>query len=238
MELKDIKIKDYKLIDNAVKKYKIDKNDSKLEQSFIDILKLNDLPITETNKIIKKLFESFSADLNDDLSNFVYRDKKHKLIDFGDDIVGRFIDADNYFDEPNLISNFMVAVFKINNEEYNGTVDKKLWFDDLPATYFIYAKNKFINYKETCYSRFKYLYRANDEDNSNTQLNGNIKLGGLSEEEFENEFGWYGKLYIYSKEQYMSIKDVTNKISADEFLYFINFYKRKCELDNERIRNH
>jgi hypothetical protein len=43
-------------------------------------------------------------------------------------------------------------------------------------------------------------------------------------------------LYTYSKEQFISIKDVVEKVYAEEFLMFINFFKRKCELDNNRIQ--
>ena len=41
-------------------------------------------------------------------------------------------------------------------------------------------------------------------------------------------------LYIAAGEQYIKINDVTNS-RADEFLTFMNFYKRKCALDIKRI---
>jgi hypothetical protein len=43
-------------------------------------------------------------------------------------------------------------------------------------------------------------------------------------------------LYTYSKEQFMSIDEVVSQVLADSFLTFMNFFKRKCELDNNRIK--
>jgi hypothetical protein len=42
-------------------------------------------------------------------------------------------------------------------------------------------------------------------------------------------------LYTAANEDFLSIDKVVNK-PAIEFLNFVNFYKRKCELDNERIQ--
>lgn len=58
----------------------------------------------------------------------------------------------------------------------------------------------------------------------------------MSEETaFAEEFSWYPLLFTAANEQYLKISEVT-KTPALEFLYFINFYKRKCELDAERIK--
>jgi hypothetical protein len=43
-------------------------------------------------------------------------------------------------------------------------------------------------------------------------------------------------LYIAAGEDYLKIKDVIQQPAA-EFLMFLNFYKRKCELDNIRIKS-
>lgn len=54
------------------------------------------------------------------------------------------------------------------------------------------------------------------------------------EEAFATEMGWYPMLYIAANENYLSIKDVVAS-PASEFLTFINFHKRKAELDSNRI---
>jgi hypothetical protein len=41
--------------------------------------------------------------------------------------------------------------------------------------------------------------------------------------------------YVAAGERYLDINEVT-KTPVDEFFTFMNFYKRKCELDNQRIR--
>jgi hypothetical protein len=43
-------------------------------------------------------------------------------------------------------------------------------------------------------------------------------------------------LYIASGEDYLKINQVI-KSPAEEFIAFMNFYKRKCELDANRIKN-
>lgn len=54
------------------------------------------------------------------------------------------------------------------------------------------------------------------------------------EAEFAKEMGWYPMLYSYAKENSISINEVS-KVNAKEFLFFLNFFKRKCDLDNARI---
>jgi hypothetical protein len=44
-------------------------------------------------------------------------------------------------------------------------------------------------------------------------------------------------LYTAAGEQYLKIDDVV-KSKASEFLTFMNFYKRKTELDNRRINKY
>jgi len=59
----------------------------------------------------------------------------------------------------------------------------------------------------------------------------------LSEEErFSEEFGWYPMLYVAAHEDYTKINEVTTS-RADEFLTFVNFYKRKTTLDIKRMKN-
>jgi hypothetical protein len=44
-------------------------------------------------------------------------------------------------------------------------------------------------------------------------------------------------LYIAAGEQYLNIDKVIEQ-KAETFLTFMNFYKRKTELDTKRINNH
>lgn len=238
MQLKDISIKDFTQINKYINQWQKDKDDHKFEQSLINLFKLNDKPILETNKIIQELMLSFNAPVTEDYSKFTYDFKNYSLINFDKIKVGRFIDADNYYNEPDTLTNFMVAIFD-DGEPYEGTVDKKDIFDDMPCIYFLYAKKEYIKYKETLVQRFKYLYtkeEPEEEKEGNQQRLGAFKIGG-GEEDFQEEFGWYSMLFTFSKEQYMSIRDVESNVYADEFLTFINFFKRKCQLDTIRIKN-
>jgi hypothetical protein len=235
MTLKEITIKDFAKMNKFIDQWQKDKDENKFEQSLIDLFKLNHLPIHETNKIISKLMESLNSEIKDDFYEINYNFKTYKLVNFDKIKVGRFLDADNYVNEPSTLTNFMVAVFD-DGAEYEGTSSNKDIFDEMPCIYLIWAKNKFIQYKLDLITRFKYLYKEVDVDEQERQLNGNFSIGG-GEEEFQNEFGWYSMLYTFSKEQFMSIRDVVANVYADEFLTFINFYKRKQELDNIRIQN-
>jgi hypothetical protein len=44
-------------------------------------------------------------------------------------------------------------------------------------------------------------------------------------------------LYVAANEQFLKIKEVIVQPAA-EFLMFMNFYKRKTQLDAKRINNH
>jgi len=48
--------------------------------------------------------------------------------------------------------------------------------------------------------------------------------------------GWYPMLYVAAHEDYTKINQVTAS-RADEFLTFMNFYKRKSQLDAKRINS-
>jgi hypothetical protein len=235
MKLKDITIKDFTKMNKFIEQWQKDKNDNKFEQNLVNLFNLNNLPIQETSSIINKLVESLNNPITNDLSIVNYNFKNYNLVNFDKIKVGRFLDADNYVNQPETITNFMAAVYD-DGSQYEGTTNNKEIFEEMSCIYFIYAKNKFMDYKLELITRFKYLYREIDEDERERQLNGNFSIGG-GEEEFQNEFGWYSMLYTFSKEQYMSIRDVVENVYADEFLTFMNFYKRKVELDNERIKN-
>ena len=235
MTLKDITIKDFSKMNKFIEQWQKDKDDNKFEQNLIDLFKLNHLPIHETNKIITKLMKNLDSQIKGEFDELSYDFKTYKLINFDKIKVGRFLDADNYVNEPDTLINFMAAVYD-DGQPYEGTTNIKDIFEDVSCIYLLYAKSKFNKYKEDLVTRFKYLYSRVEEDEEQRQMSGSFSIGG-GEEDFQNEFGWYSMLYTFSKEQYMSIRDVTENVCADEFLTFMNFYKRKCELDNIRIKN-
>ena len=61
-------------------------------------------------------------------------------------------------------------------------------------------------------------------------------MGISAEQIFAKEMGWYPMLYVAAGEDYTKINEVT-ATRADEFLTFMNFYKRKSQLDNKRIQS-
>lgn len=46
----------------------------------------------------------------------------------------------------------------------------------------------------------------------------------------------YSMLYVAAGEQYLKIEEVV-KTPAENFLNFMNFYKKKSQLEAERIKN-
>ena len=59
-------------------------------------------------------------------------------------------------------------------------------------------------------------------------------LNRTAEDDFAEEMGWYPMLYTYGKENHMSTPQVQSE-NVMEFLMFINFYKRKQELEQIRL---
>jgi hypothetical protein len=81
---------------------------------------------------------------------------------------------------------------------------------------------------------YQYLYTKRDPEGEQDDKERRL----ISDEEaFGEEFGWYVMLYTAAGEQYLKIDDVV-KSKASEFLTFMNFYKRKTELDNRRINKY
>lgn len=89
-----------------------------------------------------------------------------------------------------------------------------------------------MRFKQTVIERNTYLYP--ERDNEVTESTDKPKF--ISEEEaFTIEFSWYPLLFIAANEQYLNIAKVVES-PAVEFLHFCNFYKRKTELDVQRIK--
>ena len=89
-----------------------------------------------------------------------------------------------------------------------------------------------MQFKQGVISNLTYLYEDNEDEIETEDINEVINL--TAEAQFAEEFGWYPMLYTFSKEQFIPISQVVST-SALEFLTFVNFFKRKCQLDNERI---
>ena len=90
-----------------------------------------------------------------------------------------------------------------------------------------------MQFKERVITQNNYLFPPKDEEFDDTfQQNGVFKI--TSEENFAVEFGWLPLLHTYAKENSISINQVTES-SALEFLYFMNYFTRKCQLDAEMI---
>lgn len=89
-----------------------------------------------------------------------------------------------------------------------------------------------MEFKQGVIKRNNYLFPVIDDDHDNTK---NKPLFEASEEkQFAEEFGWIPMLYTYSKENSISMNKSSEE-SALEFLTFMNFWVRKCELEQNKL---
>jgi hypothetical protein len=90
-----------------------------------------------------------------------------------------------------------------------------------------------LEFREQFVKKFGYLYSESNQESEDRNERRLIS----DEQAFAEEFGWYPMLYVAAGEQYLNISKVIEQ-KAEEFLMFMNFYKRKTELDTKRINNH
>jgi hypothetical protein len=90
-----------------------------------------------------------------------------------------------------------------------------------------------LEFRKQFVTKFGYLYSESNQESEDR----NEKRLISDEQAFAEEFGWYPMLYVAAGEQYLNIDKVIES-KAETFLTFMNFYKRKTELDTKRINNH
>lgn len=111
-------------------------------------------------------------------------------------------------------------------EEYNGTHNE---FLQAPIEVFL-GMMVFLSFKDRVISNYQYLY-----PNTGNSRNKEELFRYSSEAQFAEEFGWYPMIYTAANEDYSKIPIVLES-PALEFLTFVNFYIKKQELDNNRIK--
>ncbi len=151
---------------------------------------------------------------------------KYKLIDFDNMTTGEYIDLDFYYSDVKYYANFMSILYRANNEPYNGSQPDL--FKDVEFRFYNGAIKAYIEWKIEFIKNFKYLYSE-----SSNETKSNV-MGFSDEELFAEEFGWYPMLYSAANEDFLKIDEVT-KTKAVSFLTYVNFLKRKNELEANRI---
>lgn len=166
-------------------------------------------------------------------------DEIYHLIDFDTMTTGEFIDLDFYYKDPQYSREFMSILYRKMNEDkiesYDGS--KPILFSK--GTYSDYKSSMiaYLKWKEEFVSSYSYLYvKKSEEDIDEVDVDENEQNFISEEQYFAEEYGWYPMLYIAANEDFLKIEEVV-KQPASAFLYFVNFFKRKQELDNNRIKN-
>lgn len=87
-----------------------------------------------------------------------------------------------------------------------------------------------MEFKQELIGNLQYLYSGTigeTEENQEKFIS--------DEQAFAEEFGWYPMLYTAANDDYLKISQVVQS-PAIEFLHFVNFFKRKTELEINRIK--
>ena len=157
----------------------------------------------------------------------------YSLIDFNSMSTGQWVDLDFYCKDFKYCKEFMSIIYRTNHlEAYTGSNASSM--EDIGILEYRGAIKAYNEWKLGFVKSFPYLFPESDELDDEED-DDEIKF--LTDEaQFAEEFGWYPILYMAANEQFLKIDEVTNK-SASEFLYFVNFLKRKSVLDNNRIKH-
>mgnify|MGYP001212200171 CR=1 FL=1 len=170
--------------------------------------------------------------------DFEYNGKPYRLVDFEKLSTGEFIDLEEY----NKLEQFVRLAHIIYRpatetgeiEKYEGASKYEDIFENIPYVLVAQGLKHFKEFRATIISNYPYLYPQVETTSENDDNDFNF----TEEDNFSEEFGWYSMLYVAANEGYLKINGYDNVIDspAEEFLAFMNFFKRKTELDIKRIK--
>lgn len=158
----------------------------------------------------------------------------YEALDFDKMTAGQYIDLDFYCKEFEYAKRFMSIIYRVSHlEPYTGTNEDSM--DGIGILEYKGAINAYNEWKKEYVKMFPYLYEESDSTDEEEETEDEVKF--LTDEaQFAEEYGWYPMLFLASGENFLKIDEVTAK-PATEFLYFVNFLKRKHQLDNNRIKS-
>jgi len=169
---------------------------------------------------------------------FEFNSINFKLVDFEKLSTGEFIDLEEY----NKVENFVrIAHIIYRPTEETGEISKYQGaskygdiFESIPYVLVAKGLRQYKEFRATIISYYPYLYPTKEIEPENDYNEFNF----TEEDTFSEEFGWYSMLYVAANEGYLKINGYKNVIEspAEEFLTFMNFFKRKTELDIARIK--
>jgi hypothetical protein len=87
-----------------------------------------------------------------------------------------------------------------------------------------------LDFKQEFVKPYQYLYTERSDEGEKQDISRYS-----DESQFSEEFGWYSMVFAAANENYLDITKVVDS-PADEFLFYINFLKRKNELETNRIK--
>ena len=246
----EINIEQYIKLKIIVKSFQEDENRMYKEIMKLFNIDLN-IPKIEGDKLIMEVMGQVEGN-NSLIQRFNYEGVEYGLIPNLDNITtGEFIDLDSLLKQDENLHKvaailyrpitdkvkdlYKIEPYKDYDLDYYSEVMKKVDFRIIAG-----AITFFFSFREVFIESFPYLYKQKDGDDDeerDERKEGLSRINGSSEEDsFREEMGWYSLLYVAAGEQYLNISKVT-ETPANEFLFFMNFYKRKSELDMKRIQS-
>ena len=165
--------------------------------------------------------------------SFEFNGVEYFAIDLDSLTTAEFIDLQNYivdFEMVKLATILYRPKEDLNN--YQGTYKYKDAFKDIPFYLVVGGIRDFVSWNKQNPEKYPYLYSKEEveEDINN--------ISYTEADEFAEEFSWMSMIYTCAKEGFLNIsghKDVLSS-PADEFLAFMNFYKRKCQVETNMIK--
>jgi hypothetical protein len=243
----EINIEQYIKLKIIVKSFQEDEN--RLYKEIMKLFKIDlNIPKKEGDKIILDIMSQVEEN-NSLIQRFTYDGVEYGLIPNLDNIsTGEFIDIDSLLKEDENLHKVAAILYRPITDkvkdlyriepyndydlDYYSEIMKKVDFRIIAG-----AITFFFSFREEFIRAFPYLYKPKDDEDEEEQEEGVNNLKRYTEEDaFRDEMGWYSMLFVAAGEQYLKIREVTLS-PANEFLYFMNFYKKKSELEMKRINS-
>ncbi len=192
----------------------------------------------ESTILFEEVIKSLS-NIPEAVSEFEFNGVVYKMTDIDKLTTAELIDLESYYEDNNIIKVCSILFRPIVPENgcielYEGTSKYEGVVEKIPFNLLMGGYSKYLEYRNSFKDRFQYLFKEPEETEESNEFDFSLD----EEAQFSEEFNWYSMLFTASKEGYLAIgghKSVLDS-PAEEFLQFMNFFKRKCELDINRIK--
>lgn len=165
-------------------------------------------------------------------NSFEFEGEMYYLVGFDNMSTGEFVDLQSYIPENDYVKIATILYRpKDDIENYQGTSKYENRFERVPYYLVMGGIKAFFDWNKQMPEIHPYLYSSDKPEEEDSLIISDA-------DSFAEEFNWYSMLYTAAKEGYLQINGYKDVISspAQEFLAFMNFYKRKGEVEVAMIK--